>query len=264
MLSRTRPSNATMGAMTTIALITGANKGIGFETARLLGGRGMTVLAGARDEARGKEAERVLRDGGADARFVPLDVTDEQSVRQAAAWIDGEYGVLDVLVNNAGIARGDGGGLPSETTLGTLRAVYETNVFGVVAVTNALLPLLRRAPAARIVNVSSEVGSIASMTDPDGPMAEMASVPYPSSKTALNMVTAMYAKELRDTPIKVNAANPGYCATDLNGRTGFRTPQQGAEVTVHLATLGEDGPTGRLWGYLWTADGGESSGVLPW
>jgi NAD(P)-dependent dehydrogenase (short-subunit alcohol dehydrogenase family) len=185
-------------------------------------------------------------------------------VTQAAEWIDGEYGLLDILVNNAGIARGDGTGLPSQTTLATLRTVYETNVFGVVAVTNAMLPLLRRAPAARIVNVSSEVGSITSMTDPDGPMAAMASVPYPSSKTALNMVTAMYAKELSGTPIKVNAANPGYCATDLNGNAGFRTPRQGAEVNVALATLPADGPTGVLWGHLWTTDGGGSCGVLPW
>jgi NAD(P)-dependent dehydrogenase (short-subunit alcohol dehydrogenase family) len=158
----------------------------------------------------------------------------------------------------------DGAGLPSQTTLATLREVYEANVFGVVAVTNALLPLLRRAPAARIVNVSSEVGSITSMTDPHGPMAAMASVPYPSSKTALNMVTAMYAKELRDTPIKVNAANPGYCATDLNGMSGFRTPEQGAQISVHLSTLPEDGPNGVLWGYLWTAGGPGSNGILPW
>jgi NAD(P)-dependent dehydrogenase (short-subunit alcohol dehydrogenase family) len=249
--------------MTTIALITGANKGIGFETARLLGVRGLTVLVGARDEARGREAEQALLEGGAQARFVPLDVTDEKSVQQAAEWIDGEFGVLDILINNAGIARGDGTGKPSETTLATLRTVYETNVFGVVAVTNAMLPLLRRAPAARIVNVSSEVGSITSMTDPDGPMAAMASVPYPSSKTALNMLTAMYAKELAGTPVKVNAANPGYCATDLNGQSGFRTPQQGAEVSVHLATLPADGPTGVLWGHLWTTDG-DGYGVLPW
>jgi NAD(P)-dependent dehydrogenase (short-subunit alcohol dehydrogenase family) len=250
--------------MTTIALITGANKGIGFETARLLGARGMTVLAGARDEAKGLEAERLLRAGGADARYLPLDVTDAESVRQAAERIEEEYGLLDILVNNAGIARGDGAGLPSQTTLATLREVYETNVFGVVTATNAMLPLLRRAPAARIVNVSSEVGSITSMTDPDGPMAAMASVPYPSSKAAVNMVTAMYAKELKTTPIKVNAANPGYCATDLNANSGFRTPAQGAEVSVHLATLPDDGPTGTLWGYVWTASGGQSYGTLPW
>jgi NAD(P)-dependent dehydrogenase (short-subunit alcohol dehydrogenase family) len=250
--------------MTTIALITGANKGIGYETARLLGDRDMTVLVGARDEERGAQAERALRDGGADARFVQLDVTDAKSVRRAVEWIEAEFGKLDILVNNAGIARGDGGGRPSETTVETLRTVYETNVFGVVTVTNAMLPLLRAAPAARIVNVSSEVGSIASMTDPESPMWPMASVPYPSSKTALNMITAMYAKELRDTRIKVNAANPGYCATDLNRRSGFRTAEQGARVSVHLATLPEDGPTGVLWGYLWRADGTESYGVLPW
>jgi NAD(P)-dependent dehydrogenase (short-subunit alcohol dehydrogenase family) len=250
--------------MTTIALITGANKGIGFATARLLGARGITVLAGARDESRGRQAERDLLASGADARFVPLDVTDDKSVARAAEWVDAEYGVLDILVNNAGIARGDGRGRPSETTLGTLRAVYETNVFGVVAVTNAMLPLLRRAAAARIVNVSSEVGSITSMSDPGSPLYPMASVPYPSSKTALNMVTVMYAKELRDTPIKVNAANPGYCATDLNGHSGLLTPEQGAEASVHLATLPADGPTGALWGHLWTADGNEGCGVLRW
>ncbi len=250
--------------MTTTALITGANKGIGLQTARLLGARGMTVLVGARDAARGQQAERELREGGADARFVRLDVTGEASIRQAATWIEAEFGLLDVLINNAGIARGDGTGQPSQTTLATLREVYETNVFGVVAVTNAMLPLLLRAPAGRIVNVSSEVGSITSMTDPDGPMAKMASVPYPSSKAALNMVTAMYAKELRDTPVKVNAANPGYCATDLNGHSGFRSPEQGAEVSVHLATLPADGPSGVLWGYLWASGGTESYGALPW
>jgi NAD(P)-dependent dehydrogenase (short-subunit alcohol dehydrogenase family) len=248
----------------TTALITGANKGIGLATARLLGQRGMTVLLGSRDPERGRAAAGSLRAESLDAHELPLDVTEPSSVARVAAWVDQRYGQLDVLVNNAGIARADGGGRPSGTTLPTLREVFETNVFGVVAVTNAMLPLLRRAPAARIVNVSSEVGSIASMTDPDSPLWPMASVPYPSSKAALNMVTAMYAKELRDTGIKVNAANPGYCATDLNGHSGFRTPEQGAQVSVHLATLPDDGPTGTLWGYLWRPDGGETYGVLPW
>lgn len=247
---------------TTIALITGANKGIGLATARQLGARGMTVLVGARDAARGGEAADKLRAEGVDARFVPLDVTDAASVAAAAELVEREYGHLDVLVNNAGIIRADGSALPSETTLDTLREVYETNVFGVVAVTNALLPLLRRAPAARIVNVSSEVGSIAVMTDPEGALFALTSIPYPSSKTALNMVTAMYAKELRDTPIKVNAANPGYCATDLNHHSGFRTAEEGAEVSVHLATLPADAPSGLLWGYQMDAGGGY--GVLPW
>jgi NAD(P)-dependent dehydrogenase (short-subunit alcohol dehydrogenase family) len=250
--------------MTTIALITGANKGIGYETARLLGARDMTVLVGARDEERGRQAEQALRDDGADAHFVPLDVTDEASIQSAAKRIETDHGRLDILINNAGIARGDGTGLPSETTLETMREVFETNVFGVVAVTNAMLPLLRRAPAARIVNVSSEVGSIAAMTDPDGPLWRLTSVPYPASKTALNMVTAMYAKELRDTPIKINTANPGYCATDFNGNSGFRTAEQGAEVSVHLATLPADGPSGALWGDRWIAGETGAYGVLPW
>jgi hypothetical protein len=166
-LSRLRCLVTSVGGMTTtIALITGANKGIGLETARQLGARGVTVLAGARDEARGLEAERALRDGGADARFVRLDVTDPKSAQEAADWVDHHYGRLDILVNNAGIARA--GGPPSQTDLDAMREVYETNVFGVIIVTNAMLPLLRRAPAARIVNVSSEVGSITSMTDPAG------------------------------------------------------------------------------------------------
>ena len=143
--------------------------------------------------------------------------------------------------------------------------MFETNVFGVIAVTQAMLPLLREAPAGRIVNVSSEVGSITSMTNPESPMYPMASVPYPASKTALNMVTAMFALELRDTAIKVNAANPGYCATDLNGNSGFRTPEQGAAVSVHLATLPVDGPTGVLWGHLWgDAADPDACGVIPW
>jgi len=249
-----------------ITLITGANKGIGFETARQLGAQGMTVLAAARDEERGREAERALRDGGADAHFVQLDVTDAKSVQRAAEWIDREYGRLDVLVNNAGTASvARRGALPSQTSLDDMRAVYEINVFGVVAVTNAMLPLLRRAPAARIVNVSSEVGSITSQSDPASPLSQMMppSAQYPSSKAALNMLTAMYAKELRDTPIKVNAANPGYTATDFNDHRGFRSAAEGAEPSVYLATLPDDSPSGILWGHLWaTGEGGY--GRLPW
>ncbi len=248
---------------TTIALVTGANKGIGLETARQFGARGFTVLAGARDSERGLEAERALRANGADARFVPLDVTGDASVRGAADWIEREYGRLDILVNNAGIALGNP---PSETDLAVMHKVYEVNVFGVIRVTNAMLPLLRRAPAARIVNVSSEVGSISAQTDPASPLARIpASLAYPSSKSALNMITAMYARELRDTPIKVNAANPGYTKTDLNRNSGFRSVTEGAEASVYLATLPADGPSGILWGHLWTADGpADAYGRLPW
>jgi NAD(P)-dependent dehydrogenase (short-subunit alcohol dehydrogenase family) len=252
---------------TSLALITGANKGIGFEVAHQLGMLGMAVLVGARDTERGAAAERRLRDFGVDAHHVSLDVTDQVSIDQAAEWIDAEYGRLDVLVNNAAITGGRESGLPSETPLPILRQVYETNVFGVVAVTNALLPLLRHSPAARIVNVSSEVGSIRSALDRDGPLWPMVSIPYVSSKTALNMVTAQYAKELWDTPIKVNAANPGYCATDLNNHSGFRGPEQGAEAIVYLATLPHDGPTGSFYGHLWVENVGPDDpqyGALPW
>jgi NAD(P)-dependent dehydrogenase (short-subunit alcohol dehydrogenase family) len=251
---------------TKIALITGANKGIGYETARQLAARDMTVLVGARDVDRGREAERRLREGGADARFVQLDVTDGKSIRLAAEWIEAEHGRLDVLVNNAGTASVSRRGFPpGQTSLEDMRAVYEINVFGVVAVTNAMLPLLRRAPSARIVNVSSEVGSITGQSDPAHPLAQMpASVPYPSSKAALDMITVMYAKDLRDTPIKVNAANPGWTSTDFNDHRGFRAAAEGAEPSVYLATLPDDGPNGIHWGYLWTGDAAGGYGIIPW
>ncbi|PJI84833.1 SDR family oxidoreductase [Luteimicrobium subarcticum] len=253
---------------TKVALITGANKGIGFETARRLGALGITVLVGARDERRGADAVRRLREEAVDARAVTLDVTDPETVFRTAAWIDEEYGHLDVLVNNAGTATiSRRRALPSETSLDDMRAVYEVNVFGLVTVTNAMLPLLRRAPAARIVNVSSEVGSIASQTAATSPLSTMpASAQYPSSKAAVNMLTAQYAKELAGTRIKVNAANPGFTATDFNDHRGIRTAEQGAEASVHLATLPDDGPSGILWGHLWTTegDGDGGYGVLPW
>lgn len=248
----------------TTALITGANKGIGFETARQLAARGMTVLLAARDPRLGQEAADKLRADGADARFIQLDVTDAESIAAAAAFVDTEFGALDVLINNAAITGGlEGDGKPSSGTVEMLRKVYETNVFGLFAVTNALLPLLRRAPAARIVNVSSEVGSLTMRTDPNSPLRGMiGAIPYGSSKAAVNMVTVLYALELEDTPIKVNAANPGYTDTDLNGHTGFRTVEQGAYPSVYLATLPEDGPSGEHWGYLW---GGEQEyGRIDW
>ncbi|GAA1593991.1 SDR family oxidoreductase [Actinoplanes couchii] len=228
--------------MNTIALVTGANKGIGFETARLLAERGMTVLVGSRDLARGEKAAAQLP--GAVA--IQIDVTDDASIAQAAELVTDDYGRLDVLVNNAGITGsvvGSRGG-PSEATREALQEVFETNVFGLVAVTNAFLPLLRASKSARIVNVSSEVGSFTSMTDPTNPLSAMAAIVYPASKTAVNMATVMYAKELKDTPVKINAAIPGHCATDLTRHTGDRTAVVGATVSVTLATLPDDGPTG--------------------
>lgn len=250
--------------MNKIALITGANKGIGYETARLLGEQGMTVLIGARTEDAGLAAEKSLQELGIVARFVRLDVTDRETVERAARHIEEDFGHLDILINNAGIT-GTVRATPSGTDVDDMRAVYETNVFGVVTVTNAMLPLLRKASSPRIVNVSSEVGSIGLQMDPEGPMWQMSALPYPSSKTALNMITAQYAKELWDTGIKVNAANPGYTKTDLNHNTGFRAAAEGAEATVHLATLPDDGPSGVLYGYVWKAGSTETEyAILPW
>ncbi len=249
--------------MRQIAFITGANKGIGYETARILAERGMTVLIGARDEAKGHEAERTLRKRGADVRFVPIDVTDDTSIKRAAAWVKSEYGHIDVLVNNAGIAGGSANTLPSGTTRADLRLLYETNVFAVVAVTNAFLPLLRESGSARIVNVSSEVGSLTKASDPQSPLFQLGELAYAASKASVNMVTVMYAKELRSTGIKVNASVPGYCATDLNDNTGFRTATQGASVSVALATLPDDGPTGTVWGYL-TGNEQDVNQAMPW
>ncbi|PDP87070.1 dehydrogenase [Glycomyces fuscus] len=246
-----------------IALVTGANKGIGFQTARLLGLEGMTVLAGFRDAERGAEAEKALRGEGADVRALALDVTDAESVRAAAARVEEEFGRLDVLVNNAGVALGRGG--VGETDPASFLRTLEVNVVGTVTVTDAFLGLLRRSESARVVNVSSEIGSIGTMTDPASPFFSMeGSAGYPASKAAVNMVTALYAKALAPAGIKVNAANPGYCGTDLNGNTGTRTAEQGARVSLHLATLPEDGPTGVLWGHLASAGDPESYGVLPW
>ncbi|MGV9306495.1 SDR family oxidoreductase [Nonomuraea sp. NPDC003727] len=234
----------------TTALITGANKGIGFEIARLLAERGITAVIGARDEERGRAAAERLGQP-----YVRLDVTDPASAQAAAKWLEEEYGALDILVNNAGITVWQDDPRPSVTGAETFRQVYETNVFGVVTVTNAMMPLLREAPAARIVNMSSELGSLALAIDPDSPFWPHNYAAYNSSKSALNMITVAYAKELWDTPIKVNAANPGYCATDLNAHTGFRTAEQGAAIAVRLATLDADGPSGA---YL------QDDGTVPW
>ncbi|MFF5228749.1 SDR family oxidoreductase [Dactylosporangium sp. NPDC000521] len=224
----------------TVALVTGANKGIGYEIAARLGALGWRVGVGARDAQRREEAVAKLRAGGADAFGVALDVTDQASVDAAAARLD----VLDVLVNNAGIIGGTPQ-VPSTVDLAIVHAAVDTNVYGVIRVTNAMLPLLRRSPRPRIVNMSSSVGSFAEQTDPEGPLSGMPpSVAYAPSKAFLNAVTLQYAKELRDTGILVNAGCPGYCATDLNHHSGFRTPAQGAAIAVRLATLPDDGPSG--------------------
>ncbi|SDI09124.1 SDR family NAD(P)-dependent oxidoreductase [Nonomuraea jiangxiensis] len=238
----------------TTALVTGANKGIGYEVAKGLAERGMRVLLGSRDRARGEEAAARLRAAGGDVRPVVLDVTDPATIDAVAAGLSR----LDVLVNNAGIA-GPTGVPPSATEARVVREVFETNVIGVLAVTNAVLPLLRRAPAARIVNVSSGVGAIAHHTNPDHYMSGLpALAAYPTAKTALNALTVQYAKELRKEGILVNAAAPGACATDFTKDLPFeitRTAAQGAAIVIELALLGPDGPTGGFF---------DDAGPVPW
>jgi len=236
-----------------IALITGANKGIGYEIARGLGAKKIKVLVGARDQARGQAAVDKLKAEGADARFVKLDVTDQATIQSAAAWIEKEFGRLDILVNNAGIA--EMGPKPSEVELAKVREVYDTNVFGVAALTQAMLPLLRKSKHGRIVNVSSSLGSLTLASDLSAPFASFVSLGYNTSKSALNSMTIQFAKELKDTAIKVNTICPGYCATDLNGNSGPRSAAQGAVVAIQYATIGDDGPTG---GYF------NDDGRIPW
>jgi NAD(P)-dependent dehydrogenase (short-subunit alcohol dehydrogenase family) len=234
-----------------VALVTGANQGIGLQIAKHLATHGFTVLVGSRNLEKGETAARSV---GEDARAVQLDVTNQDSISAAAARIRSELGRLDVLVNNAGISHaGQPGrpleqvgksGRPSVASLEEVRAVFETNVFGVIAVTQAMLPLLREAPEARIVNVSSGAGSLTLNADPTNSHREMFGAVYGPSKTALNAITLAFAIELEPIGIKVNAVCPGFTSTNLNNFEGTGTVQQAARHPVRLALLGEEGPTG--------------------
>ncbi|MET4677045.1 MULTISPECIES: SDR family oxidoreductase [unclassified Luteibacter] len=226
-----------------ISLITGANKGIGFEVARQLGKAGHRVLLGARDASRGNEAVKTLQAEGIDVRYIAVDLTDPASLTAAAADIEANEGHLDVLVNNAGISL-QGDGLPGAADLAVVRQIFDTNFFGAVAVTQALLPLLKKSRSGRIVNVSSGLGSITLNNDPTWEYAAVKLLGYNGSKAAMNMFTVLLAAELKEHGIKVNAANPGYTATDLNGHSGPQTIPEGAAETVRLALLPDEGPTG--------------------
>jgi NAD(P)-dependent dehydrogenase (short-subunit alcohol dehydrogenase family) len=237
-----------------IALVTGANKGIGFEIARQLAASGCTVLLGARNQTLGEAAaERLKREGG-DVRYLAIDLTDPATMAAAANSIDADFGRLDILVNNAGIVA-PGDGPPTATSLGAIESALRVNFIGSVAVTQAMLPLLRNAPSARIVNVSSGLGSLARNADPAYPYAATKYLGYSASKAALNMFTVQLAYELRGTAIKVNSADPGYTATDLNGHRGTQTIPEGAAETIRLALLPDDGPTGSY---------SDSKGIVPW
>ncbi|MFJ5992799.1 SDR family NAD(P)-dependent oxidoreductase [Lentzea sp. NPDC092896] len=223
--------------MSDIALVTGANKGLGHEIARQLAERGMRVYLGARDETRGREA--VAEIGTGDVRFVRLDVIDRESVEAAVREIDAESGRLDVLVNNAGVA-GEIGTEVLDITADQLRATYEVNVLGVVTMISACVPLLRRSANGRIVNMSSRLGSLTALSEPDSRQRKRGALAYSSSKAALNVLTLVYAEALRADGIQVNAATPGRVPTDLNAATpwrGDRTLADGAVAPVHLATL---------------------------
>jgi NAD(P)-dependent dehydrogenase (short-subunit alcohol dehydrogenase family) len=234
----------------TATLITGANKGLGFETARRLIEAGHTVYIGSRDAQRGRLAAEQLG-----ARTVQLDVTDDASVQAAVKVIEAGGG-LDVLINNAGIeARGAGNIVigAADVTADMMRETFETNVFGTVRVTHAFLPLLQRSAAPVVVNLSSGLASLARVTDAGTPMYAYPGVAYPASKTAVNMITVQYAKAFPN--MRINAVEPGFTKTDLNGNTGIQTVEQGAEIIVRMAQVDPDGPTG---GHF------DAEGTLPW
>ena len=235
-----------------VALITGANQGIGLQIAKDLASHGFIVLVGSRNLKRGEAASKSI-DG--DARALQLDVTDQASIAAAADRIRNEFGRLDVLINNAAISNtGLRPGMtieeyskstrPSNVSLDEVRAVWETNVFGVLAVYQAMLPLLRRAPHAHVVNVSSGVGSLTANSYPNFPYRSIFGPVYPASKTALNAMTVAMAIELESTGIKVNAVSPGYTKTALNNYSGTETVEEGTAEAVRVALLGPDSPTG--------------------
>ncbi|WP_198320649.1 SDR family oxidoreductase [Actinosynnema pretiosum] len=239
------------------ALVTGANKGIGYAIAAGLGALGHRVGVGARDDARREEAVARLRAAGVDAFGVPLDVTDDTSAATAARLLEGSGHGLDVLVNNAGISGAhapDWSQDPTTLDLAEARRVVETNVFGVIRVTNALLPLLRESPAPRIVNLSSSVASLTRQADPDAQSGPIMAV-YAPTKSYLNAVTVQYARQLAGTGVLVNAACPGLVATDFTGFQAPRTPEQGAATAIRLATLPGGGPSGGFY---------DDEGPLPW
>ena len=245
-----------------VALVTGANQGIGFQIARDLVGHGLTVLVGSRDMANGEAA---AKDIGPKAHTIQLDVTDSASIAAAAARIEKEYGKLDVLVNNAGISKvGKPQGKVEDIAqkskltvvpLDEVRAIYEVNVFGVIGVTQAMVPLLRKSRSGRIVNVSSGVGSLARTLGPGGEHLRQIFGAYSISKAALNAVTVGFAIELEKDGIKVNGACPGFTKTALNNFQGTKTVEEGAREPVRLALLGDDGPTGTY---------SNDEGPLPW
>ena len=236
------------------ALVTGANKGIGFAIAKGLAEQGMTVWMGARDPERGEKAVAQLRDDGLDVRLLVIDVADDTSVRQAATRLSEEIDALHVLVNNAGILV-DVTTPPSQVTMEAIKSTFEVNLFGPIRVTQAFAPLLKAAGEARIVMMGSGVGSLTLITDPTSLYSSVNLLDYTASKVALSAVTVAFAKELEPFGIKVNVVEPGHVRTDLNTNTGFVSPEEGALTAIRMAINGNDGPTGGFFG---------SHGRQPW
>ncbi len=227
-----------------IALVTGGNKGIGFELCRNLAQAGCRVLLGARDRALGEKAvERLKQEGVGEVAVLEIDTTKQQTVTAAAQEIADTYGRLDILMNNAGI-NVEGDGPPSVANLEVVRMLLDTNFVGTLRVTQAMLPLLKRSPSGRIVNVSSELGSLSMNSDPEWLHYDVKLIGYNASKAAINMLTVQLAWELRGTNVKVNCANPGFTKTDLNGNRGTQPVEVGAIAATRLALLEDDGPTG--------------------
>ncbi|MEX4009868.1 SDR family oxidoreductase [Neoaquamicrobium sediminum] len=237
-----------------IALVTGANKGIGLEIARQLADASVTVLMGARTLRRGQEAAAQLSDDGLAVEAIEIDLDHENTIAAAAQQIAARYGRLDILVNNAGIVD-SADGPPSVATTAAVRKLIETNFIGALAVTQAMLPLLRKSQAGRIVNLSTTLGSLAINGDPTSPYYDARLIGYNASKAALNMLTVQLAAELKDTFIVVNSVAPGYVKTDLTGHNGFMTPEEGARLPVKYALLGADAVSGRFV---------EPDGNAPW
>jgi NAD(P)-dependent dehydrogenase (short-subunit alcohol dehydrogenase family) len=228
-----------------VALITGANKGLGFEMAKQLGEADVTVVVGARDPGKGEAAAAQLRQAGAEAHAVKLDVTDPSDYAAVADFIQGKFGRLDILVNNAGISLEDFGAIkPSQVSPDMLHTVFETNFFAPVALTQALLPLILKSDAGRIVNMSSILGSQTLHADPASPIYDFKSLAYDASKAALNSFTIHLAHELKGTKVKVNSAHPGWVKTDMGTEAAPMEIPEGGKTGVALALLAEDGPTG--------------------
>lgn len=226
-----------------IALVTGANRGLGFEISRQLGRMGIIIVASARNGADASSTVERLKSEGINAHSVILDVAAPSAIEVLPTLLEDQFGGLDILVNNAGVMVDDGI-KPSRLSLETLRATFEINVFGAFAVTRAVLPLIRKSSFGRIVNMSSSLGSLADMGDPASPYYGVMSPAYQASKTALNALTVLFAKELKDTGVKVNSACPGWVRTRLGSERAPLSVEEGADTPVWLATLPADGPTG--------------------